>query len=368
MEAWEVATRIGEGTGRMTSKSKRSVKDRVVSVGQAVRWDSVLPSDVLNTLKLSLMNSADLSADAKKKLAAKLDPVLNTLSKKGMSTQAQAQAFTILQSLLSSAEVSRTVNGWVESLVSGTPTIYDRAMDATYNATHMGGGLHRMFDGSHTILGALRAARDASPDDSIFEEAVGLLQALARDAATPRGLPLVNWNQDTFNGLADVLGTLGVPRGWLADMVSYDVADLVGASIGIVAVALNWNDDDVEKFASLVGGMGLSSVINSNPLLLIVTVVALAKAFHMSRKSGDWKGFADGLAKGGICAGAVLLTMNVVSGPPVVVLLTGICVGAMANRATANVSVVEIGQFVVGQVTNATTMTKNSLESMSSRP
>ena len=58
--------------------------------------------------------------------------------------------------------------------------------------------------------------------------------------------------------------------------------------------------------------------------------------------------------------------MSMVSGPTVVVLLTGICVGAVANRATANVSMVEIGQFVIGQVTNATTTTKNSLESMSS--
>ena len=332
---------------------------------QTARWDSVLPSDVLNILTSSLMTSADLSAGAKRKLTARLSPVLNTLSRKDMNTQ--AQAFATVQSLLANAEASSAVNGWIQSLVSGTPTIYDRVMDATYNATHIGGGLHRMFDGGHTIPGAFRAVRDASPDDSIFEEAAGLLQSLARDATTPMGLPLVNWDQDTFNGLADALGTFGVSRDWLIDMVNYDAADLAGASIGIVAIALNWNSDDVEKFAALVSGMGLSAAVSANPLLLIVTVVALAKAFHTSRKSGNWKEFGDGLAKGGICTGAVLLTMSMVGGPTVVVLLTGICVGVVASRATANVSAVEIGQFVVGQVTNATTTTKSTLESMSSR-
>ena len=176
------------------------------------------------------MTSADLSAGAKRKLTARLSPALNTLSRKDMNTQ--AQAFATVQSLLANAEASSAVNGWIQSLVSGTPTIYDRAMDATYNATHTGGGLHRMFDGGHTIPGAFRAVRDASPDDSIFEEAAGLLQSLARDATTPMGLPLVNWDQDTFNGLADALGTVGVPRDWLIDMVNYDAAELAGASIG----------------------------------------------------------------------------------------------------------------------------------------
>ena len=361
--AQDVAARIGQGTPEIASRYRMPAKERVDTMRHIARWDSVTPSDVKLILKSSLMTSADLGAGAKSRLAARLGPVLGTLSKKGMS--AQAQAFATVQSLLANAEASTAVNGWIQSLVSGTPTIYDRAMDATYNATHISGGLHRMFDGSHTIPGAFRAVRDASPDDSILQEAAGYLQAMVRDASTPMGLPLVNWDQDTFYGLADSLGTYGVPRDWLIDMVNYDAAELAGASIGIVAVALNWNNGDVEEFSKLVGGMGFSAAVGANPLLLIVTVVALARAFHTARKSGDWKEFTDGLAKGGICTGAVLLTTSLVEGPAVVVLLTGICVGIAANRATANVSVVEIGQFVVGQVTSATITTKSAIHSAS---
>ena len=237
-------------------------------------------------------------------------------------------------------------------MVSGRPTIYDKAMDAAYNATRIGGGDHRLFDGGHSLVGAFQAARDASPDDNIFEEAAGLLQALARDATTPRGLPLVTWDQDTFNGLTDSLGRVGIPREWVIDMVSYDAAEVIGASVGVLAIALNWNNDDVEQFAQLVGGMGLSAVIGANPLLLMVTVVALAKAYHTARKTGDWKEFADGLARGGICTGAVILITSMVGGPAVVVLLTGICIGVVAQRASQQVSVVEIGQWMTVQLTD----------------
>ena len=248
-------------------------------------------------------------------------------------------------------------------MVSGRPTIYDKAMDAAYNVTRIGGGDHRLYDGGHSLVGAFQAVRDASPDDSIFEEAAGLLQALARDATTPRGLPLVTWEQDTFSGLTDSLGRVGVPREWVIDMVSYDAAEVIGASVGVLALALNWNSDDVEQFAQIVGGMGLSAVVGANPLLLVVTIVALAKAYHTARKTGDWKEFADGLARGGICTGAVILVTGMVGGPAVVVLLTGICVGVVAHRASQEVSIVEVGQWMAVQLRDARAGTTLSVSS-----
>ena len=64
------------------------------------------------------------------------------------------------QGLLASA-LSTDLNGLLASMVDGPATVYDKAMDAVYLATRIGGGNHRMFDGGHTILGAFRAARDA---------------------------------------------------------------------------------------------------------------------------------------------------------------------------------------------------------------
>ena len=347
-----------EIAGHATARGRRFAGDGIGSAKERVPWRSAMPDEARDKLVTAIESSKTLSGSAKRKMIAQLTPRLETLFRKGLGSQ--AQIFSILQTSLAIPEASYLLNAWLQDIVKGTPTIYDKAMDAAYNSTRIGGGDHRLFDGGHTIAGAFQAVRNASPDDSIFEEAAGFLQALARDATTPRGLPLVTWDQETFNGLTDALGRVGIPRAWVVDMASYDAVELIGASLGVLAIALNWNNDYVEEFSRLVGGMGLAAVVGANPLLLIVTVVALGRAFHTARRTGDWKEFTDGLARGGICTGAVLLATSMVSGPAVVVLLTGVCVGIVAQQASQKVSVVEIGEWMIVRLTNTLADTANA--------
>ena len=340
------------------ARGRRFAGDGIGSAKERVPWRSAMPDEARDKLVTAIESSKTLSGSAKRKMIAQLTPRLETLFRKGLGSQ--AQIFSILQTSLAIPEASYLLNAWLQDIVKGTPTIYDKAMDAAYNSTRTGGGDHRLFDGGHTVAGAFQAVRNASPDDSIFEEAAGFLQALARDATTPRGLPLVTWDQETFSGLTDALGRVGIPRAWVVDMVSYDAVEAIGASLGVLAIALNWNNDDVEEFSRLVGSLGLAAVVGANPLLLIVTVVALGRAFHTARRTGEWKEFTDGLARGGICTGAVLLATSMVSGPAVVVLLTGVCVGIVAQQASQRVSVVEIGEWMIVRLTNTLADTANA--------
>ena len=359
----DVATRARAVAGSAANQGMRVAGDGVGAIRQRAPWDSILPEQIRDNLTDAIESSKTLSGSAKRKIIAQIGPALDSLSKDGLI--GQAQAFAIIQGLMANPQISREINDWLQSLVKGSATIYDKAMDnVTPNAARIWSNEHRQFDGGHTLWGAFQAVRDASPDDSVFEEAVGLLQGLARDATTPRGLPLVTWDPDTFNSLANTLKQVGISRDWLNDLVTYDAVELIAGSIGILAVALNWNNDDVEEFSGLVSGMGLSAIVSRNPLMLIVTVVALARAFHIARKTGDWKEFTDGLIKGGICTGAVLLvtSSSLVSGPTVVVLLTGICVGILAHQATKNVSFVEIGQFVIQRIGRDAKLEQSSQE------
>ncbi len=355
----DVAVQSSELAGSAAAHGRAGARSGVDIARERVPWDSVLPDDARSNLLTALNSTRTLSAGARHRMTEQLTPALSALFSKGMASQ--AQILSVLQGWLTSPDASRMLNGWLQDMAKGAPTIYDRAMDATYNATRIGGGDHRLYDGGHSVVGAFQAARDASPDDSIFEEAAGLLQALTRDATTPRGLPIVTWDQDTFYGLADNLGRVGIPRVWLKDMVSYDAVELIGVSLGVLAIALNWNSDDVEQFSQIVGSMGLAAVAGANPLLLIVAVVALGRAFHTARKTGDYKEFTDGLARGGICTGAVLLATSMMGGPAVVVLLSGICVGIVAQQTLQNVSFVEIGQWVIVQMKDASTQLPNAI-------
>ena len=256
------------------------------------------------------------------------------------------------QALLAS-NLSNEINVLVQNMVSGGATIYDKAMDAEFIATHIGGGQHRLFDGGHTIIGAIRAGHSASPDDNIIQEALGTMQGLLRDVSTPSGLPLANWDQETFRRVSETLETnFYIPKVWFYDLNTYDVADLLGSAIGIVAVIFHWNRGDTEEFAKLVGGMGLAAVFSANPLLLIVTVVAMARSFHIARQSGEYAEFVDGQIKGAAGAGATIGAISLVGiagGPWGVALITGLVVGILVNGAMKDVSVVQVSKVVARQ-------------------
>lgn len=249
--------------------------------------------------------------------------------------------------------LSSEINDLVQNMVKGSPTIYDKAMDAEFIATHIGGAQHRLFDGGHTIIGAFRAGHAASPDDNIIQEAMGTIQGLLRDVSTPNGLPFANWDYETYQTVADTLeSTFFIPKSWFYDLNTYDAADLLGGAIGVVALIFNWNRADTETFAKLVGGMGLSAVLSANPLLLIITVVAMARAFHLARKSGEYTEFVDGQIKGVAGAGATIGAVTLVGiagGPWGVALIVGLVAGILVNRAMEDVSVVQVSRVVARQ-------------------
>ena len=303
----DTATRAGRVAGSAANQSIRVAGDGVGVIRQRAPWDSVLPEQIRNNLTDAIESSRTLSESAKRKLIAQLGPALDDLSKDGLI--GKTQAFAIIQGLLASGQISRDINGWLQSLVEGSTTINVDATVAGYTET---------------------AASEVYFSESA--DYAEMMDTAYIETAASESYTLVN---------------LEISRSWLNDLVSYDVVELVAGSIGILAVALNWNNDDVEEFSSIVSSIGLSAVVSANPLMLVVTVVALAKAFHTARKSGDWKEFSDGLAKGGVCTGAVLLATSLMSGPTVVVLLSRVCVGILAHQATRNVSFVEIGQFVI---------------------
>ena len=262
------------------------------------------------------------------------------------------------QGLLASA-LSADLNALLQNMVEGSATIYDKALDATYLATHIGGGNHRLFDGGHTVAGAIAAVRDASPDDTVIQEAMGFVQAMLKDVTTPRGLPLANWDKATYDRVSGYLqSNFDIPRDWFSDLASYTAPELLGGVVGVVATALMWNQADTEQFSTLVGGMGISAAMSANPLLLVVTVVALAKAFHEARHSGEYAEFVDGHLKGGIGAGASLAAASqvaVLGGPAGLALLAGLSAGVLAHKATEKVNVRQIGQFMAERARAAAT-------------
>ena len=105
------------------------------------------------------------------------------------ATASAANALLSTTQGLLASNLAGATNDLVQEMVKGVPTIYDKAMDAKFIETGIGGANHRLFDGGHTVWGAFTAAREASPDDNLIQEALGTVQGLLRDVSTPKGSP-----------------------------------------------------------------------------------------------------------------------------------------------------------------------------------
>ena len=261
---------------------------------------------------------------------------------------------TAAQALLSS-DLSDGLNRLAASALAGPATIYDKALDANYLnpllRPDLGGSYHRLFDGGHTIVGAAKAVHAATPDDTIIDEALGTVGALFKDAVTPRGLPIRTWDKASFDTTAAALGDrFGIPKSWLYDINTYDVADMCAAAVGTVAVIFGWNRADTETFAQITASAGVSAVAAANPLLMIVTVAATARAFHKARRGDDYTSLLDGGFKGAVGSAATLAAVAAVGaagGSAGIGLLAGVTAGVVAHKATKHVTLSAVGRFVV---------------------
>ena len=119
---------------------------------------------------------------------------------------------------------------WSETVTESPGTLYDKAMDAEYLRSHIGGGDHRLFDGGHDLMGAWKSVHEASEADSLTQEVVGYVAGIWKDVTTIKGLPVVTVDKGGFDSWADRFSAIpGVNREWLVDLLSFDAFEVLSA-------------------------------------------------------------------------------------------------------------------------------------------
>ncbi|MCG8509458.1 MAG: hypothetical protein MI741_09540, partial [Rhodospirillales bacterium] len=193
---------------------------------------------------------------------------------------------------LSQAELLK----WSEQITAGATTVYDKALDAEYLRTHIGGASHRMFDSGHDIWNAFHAARNAVPDDAFHTELLGYMSALWKDVTTVKGLPFFTWSKDQFDASASWVATHvpGANREWFYDLMSFDAFEVLSSSLGVAGAIFCLRKEDTEKLAEILGAAGVTSVIAANPLGGIAMVFVAAYAYAVKKKQFNKVAFARG--------------------------------------------------------------------------
>lgn len=160
-------------------------------------------------------------------------------------------------------------------------TVYDKAIDSVYLQTHVGGStLHHLIDGQHDIAGAFRAAAEALPGDSLWQEVAGTAHHLGKDLFSCSGLPLFSLDPQTYHASSSWLhDTLHIPKAWLGDLLQVNGLELFAGLLSAAAVVLGYRQADMGRLAELAGGAGLAAALSANPVAMASAAVALVLAW-----------------------------------------------------------------------------------------
>lgn len=236
---------------------------------------------------------------------------------------------------------ARELNDMLARLVKGPPTAIDKMMDAEFIKTGIGGGLHRLFDGGHTLWGAFKAARDAPTDDGIPARALGMVLGLFRDVTTPAGLPFFTWDDDTYKRVNSYLEDhFGISKKAFEDLNKYDATDITQGLLGSATLIFHWRDGEAKDFARIVGSTGLAAIVKRNPLLGVVTIAAMVRAVMVARGTESYEECVKKCAEGVLTTAAPMAVVPLVvaaGGPASVALIASVLAGMAVTLAAKKV-------------------------------
>lgn len=260
--------------------------------------------------------------------------------------------FTVWYNSFLATDYSRKFENWFGELTESTATIYDKAVDQVYNTTHEGGWLHRLFDGSHDPVSMWNIVKDAKLDDTRKEELTAFLETFLKDFNTHAGLPLFSISKDSYDKVAGQLSdTFHIPKNWFADIQTLNGAELIGSSIGVLALIFNWNTKDKERFGDLMSSLTIAGAFAGNPLTLIIATIYMGRHYNKQKKKNFFsKETLTGIKKGTLTSVVFITTSAMIGGAAWIGLVLGLILAVLARKHHKEISIVNVYKWFKSQI------------------
>ena len=102
--------------------------------------------------------------------------------------------------------------------------------------------------------------------------------------------------------------------------------------VASAALVLSWNKAEIRRFSEIVGSLDLSALVGANPLMVMVTIVGLAKCFHEARHGAGFKRVLSGGGRGMVGTTALLGASRLMPAPAWVTLMLGVVSYLVATK------------------------------------
>ena len=181
-------------------------------------------------------------------------------------------------SLFSSSIIFESHPKLFQALERHSPSQYDRIMDQVYRETHIGGGTHRHFDGSHTFKGSYDKIKEATGS----VDPVKYLKAHFNEFITSQGIPLFNLNKNHHeiisNQISESLGgtiSPGQIREYIRDLNSFNAGEFASAGIGAIFLFFACCSKNPKAISRVTAVNICLGIATANPFQLVVGVAGL---------------------------------------------------------------------------------------------
>tara|TARA_B100000131_G_C18064999_1_gene592105 strand:+ start:403 stop:1278 length:876 start_codon:yes stop_codon:yes gene_type:complete len=256
---------------------------------------------------------------------------------------------SVVVSGLLSVPYGKQLEKFFSNIVDETPSVYDKAIDKFYNDTGIGSYLHRLFDHSHSPVKMWEKVRDALPNDSNVDELKNYFISMVKDLQTPMGIPLHNIeNKEAYDLLVSkISSTFLIKKQWLYDIQEVNLLEVFSSTLGVVALFFGWKKKDKEEFAELCASLGLAGAVGANPLLLIISLVSLAKAYTQNKNKNK---FNKGSLRGFVGMGSFIMTASLFSSPIIGVII-GLAVAISVKKSLKKLEFQEVHDWFKENIT-----------------
>tara|TARA_Y100001970_G_scaffold245898_1_gene313321 strand:+ start:315 stop:1163 length:849 start_codon:yes stop_codon:yes gene_type:complete len=250
-----------------------------------------------------------------------------------------------VNSLLAS-DFSRKFENWFGSLTESSATVYDKAVDAAYNATHIGGWKHRLFDG-HQPFEMWETVKNVKIDDSRKQELEAFVKTFFKDFNTHAGLPFYTLSKDSYDKAAIFLhDKFFIPKDWFYDIQTLNGSELIASSLGVLGVVFNWNKKDAKLFGDLVSSLMMAGAIGGNPITVIISIIMLGRHFHLEKNKKKFsKKFLEGTKIGSLSLFSFLGISSFVGGPVWLGLILGLIIAVLVRKHSNKLNITPVYEW-----------------------
>jgi hypothetical protein len=133
---------------------------------------------------------------------------------------------------------------------------------------------------------------------------------------------------------------LNIPNKWIQDIKHLEFNEILGSSVGILAMIYSWNKSKKEEFIEIASGTLASSFVYGDPLTAIGSIAALANGYNKAKNKNELRKYKWSAIRGLAGVGAFALSTKLIS-IPVLNFLIGIIAATIVKKVVKNLRLFE---------------------------